>query len=128
MTLSEIHGSLANTLLFYFIALAAWGSWRFLRKEGVSSSYWGSLVIAEVLLALQFIIGAYVWIAGLGRPARSVHLLYGIVALLAIPGMYMYTKGRTDRPEMLMYAVVTLITIGLILRATFTGQVTLPTG
>lgn len=127
MTLSDVHGSLANTLLFYFIALAVWGTWRFIRKEVVSSSYWGALAIAEVLLALQFLLGGYLWIIGL-RPARSVHLLYGIVALLAIPGMYMYTKGRTDRPEMLMYAVVALITVGLILRATFTGQVTLPGG
>ena len=127
MSLSEVHGSLANTILFYFIALALWGSWRFLRKEGVSSSYWGGLAIAEILMALQFLLGGYLWIIGL-RPARSVHLLYGIVALLAIPGMYMYTKGRTDRPEMLMYAVVTLITVGLVLRATFTGEVALPGG
>lgn len=127
MTLSEVHGSFANTLLFYFIALAVWGSWRFIRKEAVSSSFWGALAIAEVLLALQFLMGVYMWIIGL-RPARTVHLLYAVVALLAIPGMYMYTKGRTDRPEMLMYAVVALITIGLILRATFTGQVALPGG
>ena len=76
-------------------------------------------------MAIQFLLGVYLWIVGL-RPARGVHVLYGIVALMAIPGMYMYTKGRTDRPEMLMYAVVTLITIGLILRSTFTGQVPLP--
>lgn len=127
MSLSEIHGSLANTTLFYFIALALWGSWRFFRKEGVSSSYWGGLAIAEILLVIQFLLGGYLWILGF-RPARTVHLLYGVVALLAIPGMYMYTKGRTDRPEMLMYAVVTLITVGLILRATFTGEVALPGG
>lgn len=127
MTLSQIHASLANTLLFYFIALAIWGTWRFLRRQGVDSSYWGGLAIAEILVGLQFLVGGYLWITGL-RPARSVHLLYGLVALLAIPGMYMYTKGRTDRPEMLMYAVVSLITVGLILRAVFTGEVALPGG
>ncbi len=125
MSLSEIHGSLSNTLLFYFIALAVWGTLRFLRKEGVNPSYWGALAIAEVLIVLQFLLGVVLWFNGF-RPARTVHLLYGIVALLAIPGMYMYTKGRTDRPEMLMYAVVALVTVGLILRATFTGQVVLP--
>ena len=74
MTFSEFHGSFANTLLFYFVALAIWGSWRFLRKEGVSSSYWGGLAIAEVLLALQFFIGVYLMVTGI-RPARSVHLM-----------------------------------------------------
>ena len=127
MSLSDIHASLANSILFYFVALAAWGSWRFLRKQGVSSADWGGLAIAEVLLVLQALLGVYLLIAGF-RPARSIHGLYGVVALLAIPGMYMYTKGRTDRPEMLMYAVVTLITVGLALRAIFTGEVALPGG
>ena len=127
MSLSDIHAALANTILFYFVAMAAWGSWRFLKKQGVSSAYWGGLAIAEILLALQALLGVYLLIVGF-RPARSIHWLYGVVALLAIPGMYMYTKGRTDRPEMLMYAVVTLITVGLALRAIFTGEVALSGG
>ena len=127
MSLSQLHAALANTGLYYFLILAVWGTWRFIRKQGLDSSYWGALVIAEILLAAQFLIGGYLWLVGF-RPARSVHVLYGLVALLALPGVYMYTKGRTDRPEMLMYAVVALITVGLILRATFTGQVALPGG
>jgi hypothetical protein len=124
MTFSQVHGALANACLYYFIALAVWGTWRFIRKQGVASNYWGALVIAEILLALQFLLGGYLWLAGF-RPARSIHVLYGIVSLLALPGVYMYTKGRTERPEMLMYAVVALITVGLILRAMFTGEVAL---
>jgi hypothetical protein len=124
MTLGQVHGALAKACLYYFIALAVWGTWRFIRKQGVDSNYWGALVIAEILLALQFLLGGYLWLAGF-RPARSIHVLYGIVSLLALPGVYMYTKGRTERPEMLMYAVVALITVGLILRAMFTGEVAL---
>ncbi len=127
MSITQVHAALANTGLYYFLILAFWGTWRFLRKQGLDPSYWGALVIAEILLAVQFLSGGYLWLVGL-RPARSVHVLYGLVALLALPGVYMYTKGRTDRPEMLMYAVVALITVGLILRAMFTGEVALPGG
>ena len=127
MTISNFHGSLANTILYYFILLAVWGTFRFLRKQGVDSSFWGALVIAEVLLVVQFLLGGYMWVIGL-RPARNVHLLYGIVSLLAIPGMFMYTRGRSERPEMLMYAVIALVMIGVLLRAAFTGEVQLPGG
>lgn len=127
MTVTEVHGALANTALYYFILLAVWGTLRFVRKQGVDSAFWGALVIAEVLLSIQFLLGGYMWLVGL-RPARSVHLLYGLVSLLALPGMFIYTKGRSERPEMLMYAVIALVMIGLLLRATFTGEAQLPGG
>jgi heme A synthase len=121
LTVSDFHGSLANTILYYFILLATWGTFRFLRKQGVSSSFWGALVIAETLLIAQVLLGGYMWLSDL-RPARSVHLLYGFFSLLTIPGMFMYTKGRSDRPEMLMYSVIALVMIGVLLRAAFTGE------
>jgi hypothetical protein len=127
LTVSDIHSSLANAALYYFILLAAWGTLRFVRKQGVDSSFWGALVIAELLLVAQVLLGGYMWLIGL-RPGRNVHLLYGIVSLMAIPGMFMYTKGRSDRPEMLMYAVIALVMIGILLRAMFTGEVQLPGG
>lgn len=120
MTITQVHGALANTSLYYFILLAVWGTFRFLRKQGLDSSYWGALVIAEILLVVQFLLGGYMWIIGF-RPVETVHVLYGFVSLIAIPGMFSYTKGRSDRPEMLMYSVVALVTIGLLMRAIFTG-------
>ena len=127
MTVSEVHGALANTALYYFIVLAVWGTFRFVRKQGVDSSFWGALVIAEILLSIQFLLGGYMWLSGL-RPGRSVHLLYGLVSLMPLPGMFIYTKGRSERPEMLMYAVIALVMLGLLLRATFTGAAELPGG
>jgi hypothetical protein len=47
--------------------------------------------------------------------------LYGLVSALAIPAVYAYTKGGEERREMLIYAVVALVTAGLILRATVTA-------
>jgi len=47
MSLVEIHSRLGNTALFYSIALALWGLWRYYRRQGVESSYWGALVIAN---------------------------------------------------------------------------------
>ncbi|HNB50901.1 MAG TPA: hypothetical protein PK530_03115, partial [Anaerolineales bacterium] len=57
------------------------------------------------------------------RPARWAHYLYGIVGPMALPMVFMYTKGRQERPELLMYATTTLITVFLIIRAMVTAQV-----
>jgi hypothetical protein len=121
MTITEVHGSLANTVMLYFIFLALWGYARFLTKKGVDSSYWGALVIAEVLIFLQAVLGTYMWVIGL-RPARIWHLLYGIVILMVIPGLYLYTNGRGERSEMLLYGTMSLIGWGLALRAISTGM------
>ena len=120
MSIIEVHSRLANTALYYFLLLTVWGYWRFFRKQGMDPSFWGALVIGEILLLLQSGLGAYMWILGL-RPARWAHYLYGIVAPMALPMAFMYTKGKQDRPEILMYGTTTLITVGLILRAMFTA-------
>jgi hypothetical protein len=120
MSLSEVHGRLAWAALLYFVAISIWGFIRFFRKQGIDSSFWGALAIGEVLLLVQSGLGLYLWLIDL-RPERSVHILYGVVSLLIIPGVYAYTRGRDDRPEGLVYAALGLFTAGLILRAITTA-------
>jgi hypothetical protein len=120
MTISELHGRLSNTALLFFFFLSIWGYWRFFRKQGVDASYWGALAIGELLLLVQSGLGAYLWVIGL-RPERGIHLLYGIVALLAIPAAYAYTKGQDTRADILIHGTTTLITVGLIFRAISTA-------
>jgi hypothetical protein len=120
MSILDIHGRLANTAVYYFVVLTLWGYWRFFRKQGMDPAFWGALVIGEILLLLQSGIGGYMWAMGL-RSTRWAHYLYGIVTPMALPMVFMYTRGRQDRPEILMYGTTTLITVGLILRAIYTA-------
>lgn len=135
MNLSFIHARLAITTTFYFLALAVWGLFTFLmalkkrRAESltapiqgvISSSYWGALIIAQVLTVVQGLLGVYLWIIG-ARPERGwFHILYGIVAFLCIPAVYLYTKGQDTDKEMLVYGAVLLFAFGIALRAITTG-------
>lgn len=120
MSLSEIHAWLGNTAMLYFFIIALWGYYRFFRGQGINSSYWGALAVGEILLLAQGLIGAYLWFA-VARPWRPIHILYGFVALIMIPGAFAYTKGRAGRPEILVYGTATLIGVGLLLRGIFTG-------
>ncbi len=125
MSLSDFHGQFATTSLLYLLIVSLWSFWRFYRKQGANSSYWGLLAIGEILIIVQVLLGVYLWIIGL-RPARTIHLLYGALIPVLIPGAYFYTKGRSGRAEMLVYGTTTIIIVGLLVRATFTGEVSLP--
>jgi len=107
--------------LLFTLELTSPRRWRFIRKQGIDSNYWGALVIAEVVIVLQGALGAYLWISG-ARPGRLIHLLYGIVSALVIPGVYSYTKGDDKRQATLVYGVALLVTVGLVLRAIMTAQ------
>ena len=122
MPLNDIHARLFITTLAYCLVMALWAFWRFFRKQGVDSSYWGALVIAEVLLVIQGALGAYLYfVLGL-RPARaSIHILYGVISLLSIPGAYAFTKGGDQHRDMLVYGAVLAFQCGIILRAAVTG-------
>ena len=123
MSVPEIHARLANTAMIYCAILAMWGLFRFIRKEGLSGGYFGAIVIAEILLVIQGTVGVFLW-RGAGRYHPGyVHWLYGFVLVLSAPIVYAYTKGRQDRPEMLLYAVAYIIMVALVLRATVTGGV-----
>ena len=119
------HERLATTALYYFLIIAFWGYYRFFRKQSIDSSYWGALVIAEILVLAEALLGGYLWLSDL-RPARDwLHVLYGALIPAMIPLAYVYTRGRAERSEILVYGTVTIITAGLILRAIYTAQVLL---
>jgi len=120
MSITQIHGALANTVVYYFVILALWGLFRFFRKEGISSNYWGALAIGEILIITQGALGAFLWIGG-ARPEQSLHFLYGIIGALVIPGLYLYTRGDERLQVMLVYGISLLIAVVLIIRAIMTG-------
>lgn len=120
-TLSVIHDRLSNTVLLYVIAMAVWGFWRFFRKQRVDPNYWGALVIAEVLILVQGGVGGIMWLGSTLRPERSIHLLYGILIALSLPAAFLFTRGRDERRELLIYSAALLFLIGITIRSIVTG-------
>lgn len=121
MTVTLIHDRLSLSALMYMILLGVWGFWRYFRKQGLEGSFWGALVIAEILVLAQGLIGGYLWIIGLRPDRGTVHILYGVASVLVVPGVFAFTKGGSDRRAMLIYAIALLFLAGLILRGIATG-------
>jgi hypothetical protein len=121
MSLAEVHARLANTAMIYFVIMAVWGLIRFFRGQGISGGYFGAIVIAEIILIGQGLLGLILWFGVATFRPEWVHWLYGIVLVLGAPLVFAYTKGRQERPEMLLYAVAFVIMIALVLRAMATA-------
>ena len=121
-TLTLLHTRLVVTILLFFGALTIWGFVNYLRGQGIGGSYKGALAIGELLMLAEFIIGVTLYLTGV-RPFRpSIHILYGIVAIIMLPGTFAYTRGRDDRWEQLIYVTVCLFLCGIALRALTTGR------
>ena len=121
-TLAVLHARLVVTILLFFGVLSVWGFFSYLRGHSISGSYKGALAIGELLMVAEFVLGVLLLLSGAQPYRLSIHILYGIVAIIGLPGAFAYTRGRDDRWELLIYVVVCLFLCGIALRALTTGR------
>jgi len=120
MDLSLIHDRLANAMLLFSIIAGLWGFVGGLRRQSMSGNYWGIIAVAELLYLAQGLVGVILWLGG-DRPARSVHILYGVVAVLSIPAFYFTSKGRDDQRTVWIYSLLFFFLVAITLRAMTTA-------
>ena len=121
MTLLQIHAALANSVLIFSVILGLYGLFLYVRKQGVSSSYWGALAIGEILYLTQGVVGVILYFAG-DSPGRWVHILYGILSIITLPALFAFTRGREDRQVTLSYGLIGLFLGGVAIRAITTAR------
>lgn len=119
-----IHQALTNTAMLYFLALGIWGFYRAVRGQSVNSSYTGALVVAEVLMIVNIVVGGLLW--GNGRSAGmarfDVHVLYGAFVLIFLPFVYVaLLRGDDSNRAQWVWGFVSLFMFFLIPRFFVTG-------
>ena len=122
MFLIDLHCRAALATMFFALILGAWGAYNFLRGMGLSSNFLGAIVIGEVLVLAQGVLGIILVVSG-QWPADGLHFLYGVVIAISWPGTYAYTGGATSRRELGIYALISFFIFGLAVRAVMTGAV-----
>lgn len=121
MTLGTFHAQLSTAVWIYALVAGLWSLLNYFRKiEEIDGRTWGILAIAELLFLAQGIVGSILFFAG-ARPDRGIHILYGVVMAIALPGYYSYSRGRDDRRAMGTYALICLFLAGIAFRAIGTG-------
>ena len=117
---TEIHARLAASFILFMAIASVWNLVAAARRQGVSGTAFGILAIGELLALAQAVLGVVLY-AGGERPARGVHLLYGVTAVLALPAYYAISKGRDDRTASLIYGGLCLFLAIAGYRAVLTG-------
>ena len=121
MFAQDLHCRTALATLFFTFALGAWGALNFFRGQGLGANYLGAVVIGEILVLVQAVVGILLVLSG-QLPSDGLHFLYGVTIAIAWPGAYTYTHGETGRREMGIYALVSFFAFGLGVRALMTGS------
>ncbi|MCZ0938940.1 MAG: hypothetical protein OXJ55_09910 [Caldilineaceae bacterium] len=119
-SLSEIHRGLAQTGIYFFIALGVWAIWLRIRSRPLDGSWYGAAVIGELLMIVEFILGWVLYGQGLsGNLSRAfVHILYATVAVITLPAAYLYlSRLQDENVKTILFAIVCFFLMEVVIRA-----------
>jgi heme A synthase len=115
-----LHGYGARVLLIYALVLAVWGTYRYFRNQELSGGFRSSFLIMAGLTAVQGLIGLGAFALG-GRPIELLHIVYGVFAVIFLPGAYLYAQGGSRRREAVIMAGAAWVVCIAYLRGIATG-------
>lgn len=121
MSILFLHGRGATAVVLLTLVAGVYGLVEYFRKKPVSPSYWGMIVVGNLLALGQGGLGVWMALSG-AQPARGwLHILYGVTVVLWVPLIQLLGRNRAGRDETLVCALVSLIEFGVALRAMATG-------
>jgi hypothetical protein len=115
-----VHSRLAVTATWFILFLGIWALFQRIRGQPLGGSWYGALVVGEVLLILQAGLGVYLYTQGLSAalPRPFMHILYGIVSVITLPAAQSYFGSLDDEnTKTIAMAVACAFLYGIILRA-----------
>lgn len=110
----------ARALVAFSVILGIWGAYLYFRREALTGGFRSSFLIMAGLTAVQGLAGLAVFITG-KHPQELLHVVYGIFAVIFLPGVYIYAQGGTKRREALFLAGAAWIVAIAYLRGFATG-------
>ena len=115
-----VHRVSATALVVFSVLLGVWGAYGYFRHAQVSGGFRSSYLIMAGLTAFQGLFGLGLLATG-HPPARILHVVYGIFAVLFLPGAYVYAHGGSKRREAVVLAGAAWIVAIAYLRGISTG-------
>jgi hypothetical protein len=124
MALQSLHGVLSRAIVMFAAIAGVYGLFLYFRKQVVTPSYWGIIVVGNLATLGQGAIGLLMALSG-AQVSEWVHILYGVTALMWIPIIQFinsqFNKGERNVRETLIVALVSLFEMGVGIRAIMTG-------
>ena len=119
--LVALHRISATALVIFAVLLAVWGTYLYFRRAELTGGFRSSFLIMAGLTAVQGLLGVVLLLIG-DRPKDWLHLVYGIFAVVFLPGVYRYAQGGTKRREAVFLAAAGWIVAVAYLRGFMTGS------
>jgi hypothetical protein len=124
--ISSLHLRIAGAMVTFALISGVWGLVEYFRKHEISPSYWGIIVVGNLLAVGQGMMGLWLALGPDQKPVREwVHILYGVMAVLWIP-IFNFANGYFNKKqdklkETLLIAIISLFEFGVALRAIATS-------
>ena len=122
--MQDLHRLLSRAIVMFAAIAGLYGLYQYFRKQPISPSYWGIIVVGNLATLGQGAIGLVMALSG-AQTSEWVHILYGITAALWIPIISFingqFNKGERNVRETLIVALISLFEMGIGLRAISTG-------
>jgi hypothetical protein len=115
-----LHTFGARALVAFAVLLGVWGAYGYFRHAEVSGGFRSSYLIMAGLTAVQGLVGLGLFVAG-QRPTNLLHIVYGIFAVLFLPGAYLWAQGGSKRREAVILAAAAWIAAIAYFRGISTG-------
>jgi CDP-diglyceride synthetase len=119
-TIGTLHGFAARVLLAYAVALGLWGTYKYIRNQELDGGFRASYLIMAGVTALQGLLGLATFLSG-ARPTELLHVVYGIFAVIFLPGAFLYAQSGSRRRETVLLAGAAWVVSIAYLRGISTG-------
>ena len=118
-----LHARLALAEALFAFLLAVWGSYQYFRFKAISGGFRSAYLLLCGLTAVQGLLGLGNLLLGT-HLHNSLHLVYGIFAVVFLPGLYFYSvSGRASKArEAAFLAAACWIVLVAFVRGFMTGQ------
>lgn len=124
--MSELHRYIGFAIPAGFVILVLWTLWSLIRNKIPHDRFWTLLGIIQAVIALQVVVGAVLFAAGLRPPPqdlRWLHYVYGGVfpAVILIAAHRIAQRERFAEIPWIVFGFASFINFGLTSRALMTG-------
>ncbi len=115
-----LHSIGARALVAFAVVLGIWGAYEYFRHAQLSGGFRSTYLIMAGLTAVQGLVGLGVFVGG-RRPMELLHIVYGIFAVIFLPGAFLYAQGGSKRREAVILAGAAWVVAIAYLRGFATG-------
>ncbi len=99
-----LHNVSARALLIFALVLAVWGTFLYFRRAALTGGFRSGFLIMAGLTGVQGLLGVGLLLLGHRPSDWPLHVVYGIFAVLFLPGLYFYAQGGSKSREAVFLA------------------------